>query len=88
MHKHAKNRVFQQWHDWLFGKDDSLGVVLSIVGCSIASFLYPLDASSTPRFPPSCASGRAHTRKCLQTLSDVPWGQNQTWLRSTPKTKG
>lgn len=35
----------------------------------------PLDTSNTSALP--------RDQKCLQTLPDVPWGQNSPWLRTT-----
>lgn len=49
------------------------GAVLCIVGC-LAAFL--TSPHELPIASPSCDNP-----KCLQTLLDVPWGTNHSWLK-------
>lgn len=63
--------VSQTWHPWPLGLDESmlLEALLCIVGWLMVSLASLASARSTPT--PTCDN-----QKCLQTLADVPWGQN------------
>ena len=71
-------RVSQPQPYWHLGSDDSLfcGSVLSILRCVAASLASTLEV---PGAPPSSGDNQQY----LQTLPNVPWGQNCPQLRTS-----